>query len=220
MKKDLYLIAGIIAVVVAGTLTAFMYYRRSQPPVTAPVAGEVVDGRVDMGLLIGDDRPSQGPTTARVVLVEFLDPECESCRALHPVTKTILKEYEGKVRYVVRFMPFHANSVYAASMLEAARIQGKFWEALDLLFEHQPEWGSHSAPKPELIPASLKPLKLDMAKLVEDAKNPEVAALVYRDKQDGIKAGVNGTPTFFVNGRMLRELGDAPLRAMIDEELK
>lgn len=220
MKKEFYVVIGIVALVLAGALVAFGVYRRAQAPsVVATAPGAEGSGRVDQALLLGEGSPTLGPTMARVQIVEFLDPECESCRAMHPYLKSILKDYEGRVRYTLRYMPFHKNSAYAASLLEAAREQGKFWEALDLMFETQSEWGSHHAPKPELLPQILKGLNLDVAKLELAAKNPDFATRVQKDKEDGMKAGVTGTPTFFVNGRMLSDLGDRPLRALIDEEL-
>lgn len=218
MKKDIYVVVGIVALVLTGALVAFGLYRRAQAPAAAAVAASE-SGRVDQALLLGEGSPSLGPTMARVQIVEFLDPECESCRAMHPYLKAILKDYEGRVRYTLRYMPFHKNSTYAAALLEAAREQGKYWESLDLVFDKQPEWGAHHAPRPDLLVPFLKTLGLDAAKLEAAAKNPDFAARVQRDKEDGMKAGVTGTPTFFVNGRMLADLGDRPLRALIDEEL-
>ncbi len=220
MKKDVYVIIGIAALVLSGALAAWWIYNKSNAGTENPQSTVEAVVRADMSLLLGDASPSIGPSMAKVQIVEFLDPECESCRAMHPYLKTILKDYEGKVRYTLRYMPFHANSVYVASLLEAAREQDKFWEALDLVFETQPEWGSHHAPKPELLPEILKTLKIDMPKLVAASKRPEMAERIERDKQDGAEVGVKATPTFFVNGRMLSELGDAPLRALIDEALK
>ena len=160
--------------------------------------------------------------TAKIAMplwVEFLDPECESCRVMHPYLKAILKEYEGRVHYILRYMPLHGNSVYAASMLEAAREQGKYWEALDALFEQQPAWADHHTPKPELVPQILGKLGLDVERLNADAKNPAIAARIEQDRKDGQQLGVRGTPTFFVNGRMLDELGDGPLRQAIESVL-
>src|SRR5690606_3339619 len=135
--------------------------------------------------LVRPHSPKLGPDEARVQLVEFLDPECESCRAFHPVVKQLLGEFDGQVQLVIRYMPFHGNSAYAASVLEAARLQGKYWEALDLLFAHQPEWGSHHQPRPELILEYMKTLDLDMAKLETDIQNPNFQWRIDQDMQDG-----------------------------------
>ncbi len=213
MKRDIYVVVGIVALVAAAVIGAtFLYKKNVAPQVQAP--------RADRALLLGDgDSPSIGPIMAKVQVIEFLDPECESCRAMHPIVKSILKDYEGRIRYTLRYMPLHGNSVYASTMLEAAREQSRYWEALDALFERQDEWGAHHNPRPDLIPVILKAVGLDINKLKAFADKPETKARVQNDKEDGVKLGVNGTPTFFVNERQLQELGEGPLRALIDEEL-
>jgi protein-disulfide isomerase len=160
-----------------------------------------------------------GPADAKVTIVEFLDPECESCREVYPMVKHLLSQYGGRVRLVVRYMPFHPNSMYAAAALEAAAEQNKYWEMLETLFRHQPEWGGHHAPRPELIPEYAKQLGLDMDAWTKAVGKGEYKALVERDREDGKSLGVKGTPTFFVNGKMLDQLGYEPLMAMIEAEL-
>ena len=94
--------------------------------------------------------------------MEFLDPECESCRELYPYVKQIMAKHKDRVRLVIRYAPFHPNSEFAIRILESLRLQGKYWEGLELLFEHQPEWGSHHNPKPELIWGLLPELGVDV----------------------------------------------------------
>lgn len=219
MKKDFYVVFG--AVALAGLLffLGAKFYNSSQAP--APGTSPASEGplRVDQSLLIKDYSPSQGPTMARVVLVEFLDPECESCRAMHPIVKRVLADYQGRLRYVVRYMPYHGNSELAARWLEAAREQDKYWEALDVIFQFQPAWGDHHSPRPDLIPSYLKSVGVDVAKATKAKDKVEFGQWVQNDKADGEKAGVMGTPSFFVNGRRLDSLGEAPLRQLIEEEL-
>jgi protein-disulfide isomerase len=217
MKKDIYVLMGVGALILSAFLGAFLLYNRSQRA-SDSLAEDFP--RADNARLLSSDSPTLGPSMARVTVVEFLDPECESCAAMYPIVKRLLKEYEGRIRLVVRYMPFHGNSTYAASALEAAREQGKYWEALSVLFEKQSEWASHHDPKPELIPKLLQSVGLDMASFKRDAKKAEYVSKIERDKQDGMAVGVTGTPTFFVNGRMLLELGYEPLKSLIDEELK
>jgi len=217
MKKDLSVIIGTLALAVAVFVAAYMFYQNKQSPSEAKSSQPL---RAKSELLLREWSPTQGPSMARVVVVEFLDPECESCRAIHPIVKKVLNDYEGKIHYVLRYMPFHHNSVLAAKWLEASREQNKYWEALDALFDKQPEWASHHAPKPELIPSILQSVGVDI-KLAEAAlNNPEFEKRIQQDKEDGNKLGVRGTPSFFVNGRMLNELGERPLRSLIDEELQ
>ena len=138
---------------------------------------------------------------------------------MHPLVKRIMNEHQGGVRLVIRYMPLHRNSVYAASALEAAGEQGRYWDMLDILFQHQPEWGDHRAPKPELIPELAARIGLDMKRFERSISNPAHKAKIERDLNDGKNVGVTGTPTFFVNGRRLERLGYDPLKALIKEEL-
>lgn len=162
---------------------------------------------------------SLGPSDARVTVVEFLDPECESCRAMHPLVKRLLAQYPNDVRLVLRYMPLHGNSVYAAGALEAAGEQGLYWEMLESLFLHQPAWGNHHHPRPELIPGYAEELGLDMRRFERFLEAGRYRELVEIDRQDGAALGVRSTPTFFVNQRPLLRLGYAPLKAMIEQEL-
>jgi protein-disulfide isomerase len=213
MKKEIYIIIGVVLVAVAVFFGASKFYKSSA---VDNFAG--VDKSADE-LLVKDWSPTIGPIMARVVVVEFLDPECESCRAMHPIVKRVLKQYEGRIRYVVRYMPYHQNSQLAASWLEAAGEQGKYWEALDALFEAQPAWAAHHAPRPELIPNILKGVGVNVEQAALAKNNPEIEKRIVQDKKDGTRAGVTGTPTFFINGKALMQLGESPLINAIEAEL-
>jgi len=223
MKKDVYFIVGILTLVLTASIGAWYYYKKTEAKKYAVLmeSAELQEKRLDLALLRGDGKSvSQGPEMARIQLVEWLDPECESCRAMHPFVKEILKSYGSSIHYTLRYMPFHQNSTFAAALLEGAREQDKYWEALEVAFLKQPEWGAHHEPKPELLVNYLVNLGLNREKLLAATKNQEILDRIKKDQADGSSAGVTGTPTFFVNGRMLRELGPQPLRALIDEELK
>lgn len=216
MKKNTSIIIGIAAILATIFIIAVSFYKNSAQPEEASVVTAVPDLQAR---LVGDADRTLGPVAARVVLVEFLDPECESCRLMHPITKKVLTEFSGQIYFVVRYMPFHHNSVYAASALEAAARQGKYWEALDVLFEKQPDWGSHANPRPELIMGYLKGIGLDIARIEADMKDPLISARIEKDKTDGMALGVKGTPSFFVNGKLLMQLGEEPLREAIKAAL-
>ena len=150
---------------------------------------------------IREDSPRFGPDDAKVTIVEFLDPECESCRAAFPMVKQILAENEGDVRLIVRYFPLHNNSVLAAHATEAAGEQGKYWEMQELLFVNQPAWGERQTPQTELFLQYATELGLDIAAFTEVLNSNKYADKVQRDQQDGEALGVRGTPTFFVNGQ-------------------
>ncbi len=225
MRREVKILALISVVVVVAVVFGARYYRDA-------VQGERKGGANADGPLVRPDSPTLGPADAPVTLVEFLDPECESCGAFHPTVKRILKDYDGKVRLVIRYMPFHPNSVLAASVTEAAGEQGRYWEMQELLFRRQSEWGEihgHGAqagaaarrePAPVLFERYAAELGLDVERLRAAVAENRYASKVERDMKDGQSLGVSKTPTFFVNGRMLMRFSQQELRSLIDEELK
>jgi len=225
MRKEIKILALIGVLVVVAAVIGANYYRESAQSKRRPTA--TADNQ-----LVRPDSPSLGPADAPVTLVEFLDPECESCGAFSPVVKKILKDYGGKVRLVVRYMPFHPNSRLAAAYTEAAGEQGKYWEMQEVLFRRQPEWGEihgHGAqaaaaarrePAPVLFERYAAELGLDVDRVRAAVAENRYASKVERDMKDGQSLGVSKTPTFFVNGRMLMRFSQQDLRSLIDEELK
>jgi protein-disulfide isomerase len=190
------------------------FFGRSDP---APQGGAAASASRE--LLVRPHSPTKGSDSAPVTIVEFLDPECESCRAMHPIVKDVLSEYKDRVRLVIRYMPFHQSSLLAAASLEEARELGKYDQALDLLFERQPTWGSHQEPRPELIATYLAELGIDPLRLQRDYVVPKHIWKIERDQADGQALGVRGTPEFFVNGVRLAELGYRPLKQAIETAL-
>ncbi len=206
-----------LAIVVLVGIIAFIGLSMNQQAPTEKPA-EVAVVRVSDEILIRPDSHIKGVATAPVTVVEFLDPECEACSAMHPIVKTILAEYGDKIRFVTRYMPFHGNSIQAAAALEEARELGKYDEALEQLFNRQPEWASHHAPRPDLIAVFLQGL-VPAKRLTKDYLIGKHKAKIERDKEDGVKAGVRATPTFFVNGVMLNEIGYRPVKDAIDKAM-
>jgi len=166
-------------------------------------------------LLVRPDRPSFGRQEAPVTIVEFLDPECESCRVMYPMVKQLLTEFDGRVRLMIRYMPLHGNAVYASTLLEAAREQNKYWEFLEIMMARQPEWASHAAPRPDLLLTYAPLVGIDVARLKTDAENPQIRIRILQDQTDGQSLGVTGTPTFFINGSELLRLSYGDLRNAI-----
>ncbi len=191
-------IMGIVgAVVIIATIAALTLANRA-----APVAA-TSSGAIDVTRLVQADSPVYGPADAKVTLVEFLDPECEACRAIHPIVKDLKTKYKDRFRLVVRYMPLHGNSVLAASAAEAAGAQGRYWEYLDVLYRTQTEWGEKQAPQRERFLEYARVLNLDLAVFEKAIDDPKWAAKVERDRVDGVTSGVKGTPTFFLDGKLL-----------------
>lgn len=185
-----------------------------------PSAVETATQAVDSKVLVRDDSYKVGSSSAKVTVVEFLDPECESCRAAYPAVKQILDEYEDKITFVSRYFPLHNNSILAAKALESAGEQGKYWEMMDKLFTNQSDWGEKQEPQTELFTQYAQELELDMAKFALGLENKAYEDKVSRDKNDGIAAGVQGTPTFFINGvKAGNVMSYAEFKSKIDAEL-
>lgn len=145
---------------------------------------------------------AKGNRDADVVLIEYSDFECPACRNYFPITKEILEEFGEEVLFVYRHFPIssiHANAETAARVAEAAGRQGYFWEMHDMIFDQQPEWrGEHDA-KDRFFDFA-EELGMDMIQFEEDYNSPEVRQKVSADYSSGLRAGVRGTPTFFLNG--------------------
>ncbi|MEZ5346931.1 MAG: thioredoxin domain-containing protein [Pyrinomonadaceae bacterium] len=228
MSKEVKILGAIGIVVIAVAAIVAYSYRNSAAPTVSNAPNEPVSSAINSEALIREDSYSQGPADAKVTVVEFLDPECESCAAFGPIVKKVLKDYDGKIRLVIRYMPLHPNSLSAATFMEGAGEQGKYWQAMDKLFEKQPEWGTrhgpqHGATQPDITVLFKKyaaELGLDMEKMNAAYSENKYAEKIARDKSDGESIGVRQTPTIFVNGNKLAQLSEPALKYMIDEELK
>lgn len=164
---------------------------------------------------------SYGPENAKVTVVEFFDPECESCAMVSPYVKKEMKYYEGKVRWVFRYMPYHKNSRNAIAALEALRKQDLFLEGMEVLFAKQKEWGEQTEPMIEKINQivfQIKGLKKDQ--YLKDLTNPATEGIIRKDELEGKQAGIKGTPTFFVNNSIMEELDLDSLIARINKGLE
>jgi len=156
---------------------------------------------VDTALLTNAQAYKKGAEAPQVIVVEFADFQCPACAAAAPVSKQIAEEYKDSVQFVYRHfpLPMHKNAEAAAYAAEAAGEQGKFWEMHDLLFSTQKDWEdeANAAPKFEAL---AKQLSLDMTKYAESVKSQKTKDNVNAGLRDGNAAGVNSTPTFFING--------------------
>jgi protein-disulfide isomerase len=169
--------------------------------------------------LVRDYSITLGPSDAKVTLVEFFDPACETCSDFYPLVKQILKDHPQKIKLVMRYAPFHKGADYYVKILEAARKQNLYWEVLEILYGTQNYWASHHVAKPELAWEVLKNVGMDLAKLKEDMKNPSIEFILRNDIEDAAKLHVSKTPSFFVNGKPLVRFGYSQLRDLIASEL-
>jgi protein-disulfide isomerase len=141
----------------------------------------------------------QGDAEAPCTLVEYGDYQCPSCGQAYPIVKRVQKHYGKRLSFVFRNFPLtqmHPFAEPAAETAEFAGANGKFWGMHDLIYENQERLGDD-----ELLPELAKQLHLAPAKLLESLESREFEPRVKTDFSSGVRSGVNGTPTFFINGQ-------------------
>jgi protein-disulfide isomerase len=164
--------------------------------------------------------PTLGSEEAKVYLVKFSDPACETCAAFSPYGKQALEAFPGKIKFVLRYAPFHKGSEDVVRILEAARRQDKFWETLDLLYKKQSNWTQNHRVIISRVWPLLPEVGLDVERVRADMNDPEITKIVEQDLADARALGVRRTPGFFVNGKPLEPFGARPLVELIRSELR
>jgi len=160
-----------------------------------------------------------GADDAKVYLIKFSDPACETCSAFHPFVKQLMAVNPGKIKLVIRYAPFHDGADYFVKILEAAKKQGKYWETLDVMYKTQRYWASHHNPRPQLIWRYLPRAGLDLQKIRKDMTDPEIVKIINQDLADAKTLNVRKTPGFFVNGQPLSSFGYRQLKNLVDSEI-
>lgn len=193
-KKALIAIAIVTFLILVGGVFALV---RS----SSPKSGEMVDVK----RLIRDDSEKISSESATVTLVEFADYQCPACGSYAPVVKQLLGEFSGKLNLVYRNFPLlkHKNARIAAFAAEAAGEQGKFWEMHGKLFGAQAQWSKTGNAK-EVFIGYAQQLGLDADRFKQDIDSDRVRQKIDRDFGDGSVLGVNATPTFYLQGKKLR----------------
>ena len=160
-----------------------------------------------------------GSDDAKVYIVKFSDPACETCSAFHPFVKKLMAANPGKIKLVIRYTPFHDGADYFVKILEASKRQGKFWETLDIMYKTQRHWASHHNPQPQRIWQFLPRAGLDLEKIRADMRDPEIAAIIQQDLADVKTLNVRKTPGFFVSGKPLPSFGYKQLQELVESEI-
>lgn len=139
----------------------------------------------------------KGPEDAVIEMVEYGDYQCPACGEAHDAMRQLERVLKNDLRFVFRNFPLsklHEHATAAAQAVEAAALQNKFWEMHDLVYDNQHELDMDS------LKSYAKKLKLDLGKFEEDLRSQKVQKKVEADFYSGVMSGVNGTPTFFING--------------------
>lgn len=210
-QKTIFVVSAIVLllVFVAGTL----FYTGQQEKAALQLA------EAHRAVLIRMHSPAMGKADAPVVIVEFLDPACETCREFYPMVKQMMADNPDKIRIVLRYAPFHPGSDKVVAILEAARRQGKFWEALEALLANQTDWTQHHVAYMDRAWKHLDGIGLNMEQMALDMTSPEIASVIAQDLADAKTLNVSKTPDFFVNGKPLPSFGFKQLQELVDQAL-
>lgn len=163
--------------------------------------------------------PTLGAAEAKVHIVEFLDPACETCAAFYPFVKKMMTANPDRMRLSIRYAPFHQGSDEVVAALEAARKQGRYWEALEALLYSQPQWAPHHTARVEFAWPILARAGVDIEQAKRDMRAPEIARLIAQDIADARALNVTKTPEYFVNGRPMPSFGYEQLQKLVQGAL-
>lgn len=148
-----------------------------------------------------------GNKDAKVVLLEYGDYQCPGCGTAAPILKQVAEKYKDSVAFVFRNFPLssiHPNARAAAAAAEAAGVQGKFWEMHNRLYENQDAWNTQTGQaRTDTFAGYAVALGLDKNKFIEDLSSKSITKKIDFDAALGQKAGVTGTPSIYVNGKVV-----------------
>ena len=159
----------------------------------------------------------KGPSNASITIVEYSDFQCPACESFYPVIEKFMADASTTARLIYRHFPLndvqpdgtvqHPNALLAAQASEAAAKQGKFWEMYDLLFKNHTDWTELHDPHSVFI-GYANSLKLNIDQFKVDLDATSTQDFVLAQKAEGVKLGINSTPTFFVNGTAINNVLD------------
>ena len=196
-SKAKILVWILLAAVVLAAVIAFLTARNDSTTAAVPD---------DVGQVVRENsRVLSQAANEQAVLVEFLDFECESCRAAYPLVEQLRAEHGDTVTFVHRYFPLpsHRNSMNAAVAVEAAAQQGAYEAMYQKMFEAQPQWGESAEDQSAVFRGFAEDLGLDMAAYDAAVADPATTERVQLDVADGLALGVQGTPTFFLDGQQM-----------------
>ncbi len=224
MNKVSWTIFGIVTISILGLLVFFSNSDStpeidvSKIDVTAIQKGNSQNGNIADHIY--------GKEGSKVTLIEYADYQCPGCGGIQPVIKSITEEYKDQIQYVYRnfLLSYHNNTKAAAGAAEAAGLQGKYWEMHNLIFESQDEWNTLTGQdRTDKFLGYAKKISLDTNIFLTDMSSDEIIAKINYDYALGKKAGVEATPSFYLNGVNISSdiwEDETKFKSAIDAELK
>lgn len=200
MTKKTWIIFSVLCIAILGGLIAVS--QGDKIDVSNVELNKVLTASEDSGNIADN---VYGKKDSKVVLIEYGDYQCPGCASAHEPVKEVVEKYKDKIAFVFRNFPLvqiHANALAASSAAEAAAKQGKFWEMHDALFGSQEQWKNlGGTERTSYFEALAKDFELNIEKFSADLATEEVRQKIDFNQQLGKKAGVQGTPSFFVGGK-------------------
>ncbi|MGZ9005907.1 MAG: DsbA family protein [Burkholderiales bacterium] len=212
MKQKTLFVGSTILLLLVFVVGTLLYKSEKADQTTSAV-------NANASALVRFHSPTLGTPDAKVHIVEFLDPACETCAAFYPFIKKMMAANPDRIRLSVRYAPFHKGSDEVVKALEAARKQGKYWEALEALLASQPQWAQNHTAQVNLVWQPLARAGVNVEQAKNDMQAPDIARIIAQDVEDGRALNVNKTPEFFVNGRPLPSFGYEQLRTLVQDEI-
>ena len=169
---------------------------------------------------IREHSPVRGDEAAKVYIVEFTDPACETCAAFSHFVEQFMTAYPGKIKLAIRYAPFHHGSADVVKILVSAKKQGKFWEALDALYASQAQWTEHHQVIVDRVWPILERAGLDVSAIRAGMNDPGIERIIAQDLSDARALDVRKTPGIFVNGKPLEPFGVREFRDLVESELR
>jgi protein-disulfide isomerase len=207
-KNKTFLIIGLMTLVIfVGGI--FLFSRGNTNVSTKVVNSSLLipqNAIVTSGFVNGNYLPAS--TSATATLVEFGDYECPACSVYSPFVKQLLTDFAGKINYVFRNFPLaqHKNAPVSSSAVEAAGLQGKFWQMHEKVYATQGDWSNLDDPTSVFV-GYAKDLNMDLNKFSADMNSSVVKDKIQNDVNDGTTIGINETPTFYLNGQKITPAG-------------
>lgn len=211
-KKVMVVSSGLLALVFF--VLGIFFYTQQKTQKAAQLAQD------NNAALIRPHSPTHGNPSAKVTIVEFIDPACETCSAFYPLVKGLINASFGQVNLVMRYAPLHKGSDEVVKILEAARMQNLYWPVLEAMLQSQSAWVLHHQAQPALVWDQIKVTGLDVAKAKADMNDPRIAQIVEQDIADARTLAVTKTPGYFVNGKPLLDFGWDQLKALVATQIR
>ncbi len=205
-RRGLIVAAGAAVLAAAGAGTYFAFGNRS-------------DASARPGLA-STHAPTLGPATAKVHVVEFFDPACETCAVFYPLVKRLVADNRDRIRLSLRHVPLHRGSDEVVRLLEASRKQDRYWPTLEALLASQDFWAPNHTAQLALALQAITGVGLNLEQLTADMRAPEVEERMAQDNRDATLLQVRQTPEYFVNGRQMTSFGRQQLQALISDALQ